>query len=151
MSFSVSSSGGGRGKRRGGGRPMSDINVTPLVDVMLVLLVIFIVTAPMMTEKVKVDLPNTKGDKKPSAQTLNTEVFINAQGQVQIVGVPGAEKVLEPAEVQKILPQLLKDVDKKVITLKADKNLKYDKVMELMGILKQEGFNSVSLGVGGAK
>ena len=127
---------------------MSDINVTPLVDVMLVLLVIFIVTAPMMSEKVKVDLPNSKGDKKQSSQTLNVEVFINAQGQVQ---VSGTDKVLEPGEVQKVLPELLKNVDKKVVTLKADKNLKYDKVMELMSILKQEGFASVSLGVGGTK
>src|ERR1700746_749744 len=79
MAFSMNA--GGRGGRRGRYRPLAEINVTPLVDVMLVLLIIFMVTAPLMTSGVSVDLPKT--DAKP----INTDsqpltVSLNAQGKI---------------------------------------------------------------------
>ena len=145
MSFSVSAS-GGRGKRRGSRPPMSDINVTPMVDVMLVLLVIFIVTAPMMTEKMSVDLPKAKGAGGKNSSPNPVTVSINSQGQVEING-----NILEAAEVAEKLPKLLENMDKKSLTLKADKKLSYEMVVKVMSVLRNAGVGSVNLAVDGSK
>ena len=73
----------GRLERNAGPAPMSDINMTPLIDVMLVLLVIFMITAPLMTSSLKLDLPKTEG-ARPSDAPLFIGVAINAQGQLYV-------------------------------------------------------------------
>ena len=82
MAMGVQAAGGGRGKRKRA-RPVSDINVTPMVDVMLVLLVIFMVTAPLLTVGVQVDLPQTSANAIRE-QTEPLAVSINAQGKIYL-------------------------------------------------------------------
>ena len=130
--------GGGRGRRRNA-RPVADINVTPLVDVMLVLLVVFMVTAPMMTVAVPVDLPKTKAhtmsqDKEPLV------VSIDAEGRVYV-----QDKVLRMDEVVPKLKAITGANPDARIFVRGDKNLAYGKIMEAMGMISSAGFSKVAL------
>jgi biopolymer transport protein TolR len=118
---------------------MSEINVTPMVDVMLVLLVIFMVTAPMLTVGVTVDLPKTKastipGDDEPLA------VSINAQGQIFL-----QETMLD---LDGLVPRLLavtgNNPDVRIF-VRGDKAIDYGRVMEVMGTVNAAGFRKVAL------
>ncbi|MGI9376212.1 MAG: ExbD/TolR family protein [Tsuneonella suprasediminis] len=132
-----------RAGARGGNRartPMAEINVTPLVDVMLVLLIIFMVTAPLMTAGVPVDLPDSRAnavDQEPDQITISVDqegyIFID-DSPVPVGGFPQALAAL-PQNGGK--PPL--------ITLRADKSLDYGRVMAVMGELNRAGFNSISL------
>ena len=125
--------------RRGRYRPLAEINVTPLVDVMLVLLIIFMVTAPLMTSGVSVDLPKT------SAQPLNTDsepltVSINAEGAIFLQNEP----VDLPDLVAKLQAIAQNNPDRRIF-VRGDKELPYGRIMELMGIITQGGFTHVAL------
>ena len=89
MSIGAKNSGGGRRRRRGGGRraPMSEINVTPFVDVMLVLLIIFMVAAPLMTVGVPIDLPKTAA-KALNADTQPITISVRADGEIYLQETP---------------------------------------------------------------
>ena len=134
--------GGGRHKRRGRRQysaPMSDINVTPFVDVMLVLLIIFMVTAPLLSVGVPVELPKTKaqellGNKEPLIITLNIKGKIFLQ-----------ETEIKLDEIVKKLVAINKNAKKETIYLRGDKGLKYGAIMEIMGRLNVAGFNRISL------
>ena len=135
----------GRPLTRGRYRPLSEINVTPLVDVMLVLLIIFMVTAPLMTSGVSVDLPKT--DAKP----LNTDsqpltVSIDASGKIflQDQEVQLAELVtkLQAIAQKRHWPQNNQD---RRIFVRGDKDLAYGRIMEVMGTITQGGFTKVAL------
>jgi biopolymer transport protein TolR len=120
-------------------RPSSAVNVTPLVDVMLVLLVIFMVTAPMVTVGVNVDLPQT------SAAQLNESddpliVSVDATGQVYIQETPIDGSQL----IEKLKAIIGSNKDARVL-VRGDKNLKYSVVMELMGRIAAGGICKVSL------
>jgi len=128
---------------RGKGRraPIADINVTPLVDVMLVLLIIFMVTAPLLTAGVQVNLPESRA--KPLEQD---------QKPVQITIDPQGKLYLDNDEVtEEGLPALLEGIagqnpdDKPQVYLRADLRLEYGKVMRVMGELNRAGLNKVSL------
>jgi biopolymer transport protein TolR len=127
------------GKGRGRYRPMGDINVTPLVDVMLVLLIVFMVTAPMMTSGVNVDLPKT--DAKP----LNTDskpltVSINADGKIYL-----QDEALElPDLVTKLTAIAENDMDRRIF-VRADKGIAYGQVMQVMATVAAGGFTKVAL------
>ncbi len=130
----------GNGKGRNGRyRPVSEINVTPMVDVMLVLLIIFMVTAPLLTSAVNVDLPKTSAAPTPQDDKPLT-VSVNAQGQI----------FLQEAEVQ--LPELItklqavaqNDADKKIF-VRGDKGNSYGRMLEVMGTIYQGGFTKVAL------
>ncbi|MEN3974816.1 protein TolR [Emcibacter sp. SYSU 3D8] len=131
-------------RKRGGGRkgkyaPMSQINVTPFVDVMLVLLIIFMVTAPLLSTGVKVDLPQTSA-KPLSAEDKPLSVSLRGDGRV----------FLQDTEVQvETLVERLRaigDVSKETrIFVRADENLSYGKVMGVMGMINGAGFNKVAL------
>ena len=135
-------SGGGRHKRRGRRQysaPMSDINVTPFVDVMLVLLIIFMVTAPLLSVGVPVDLPKTKaqelsGNKEPLVITLNTKGKVFLQ-----------ETEIKLDEIVPKLIAITKNAKKETIYLRGDKGLEYGAIMEVMGRLNVAGFNRISL------
>ena len=133
---------GGRGRRRGRGsrRPMSEINVTPFVDVMLVLLIIFMVTAPLLTASVPIDLPDSRASQLPADQQQVT-ISIDQAGYVYIddVEVPtgGLSQALES------LPQIGGEGPE--ITLRADRGLDYGRVMAVMGELNRAGLNRISL------
>ncbi len=131
--------GGGRGGRHGRYRSMSEINVTPLVDVMLVLLIVFMVTAPMLTSGVNVDLPKT------NAQPLNSDaapltVTISADGQTHF----GDEAVL-PGDLVARLQAAAQNDRARRIFVRGDKSIPYGQVMQVMATIAQGGFTKVAL------
>ena len=131
-----------RSRRRGGGggyRPMAEINVTPMVDVMLVLLVIFMVTAPLLTAGIPVNLPQTKADTL-SEPTEPLVVTVNAEGKVflQETEVPVDSLVARLQAITANKP------DTKIY-VRGDKAINYGRVMEVMGLIKGAGFAQVAL------
>ncbi|MFK7943900.1 MAG: protein TolR [Paracoccaceae bacterium] len=144
MGASIQSGGGGRGRRgrsrRGGGKPMSEINVTPFVDVMLVLLIIFMVAAPLLTVGVPLELPKTKADPLPTEQEEPLTINIDASGAIFIQANPVDRATLLP-KLQAIAAQR----DSKKIFLRADTTLDYGIVMQVMGELNAGGFRSIGL------
>jgi biopolymer transport protein TolR len=128
-----------RMQRRGRYRPLSEINVTPLVDVMLVLLIIFMVTAPLMTSGVSVDLPKT--DAKP----LNTDsqpltVSVDATGKIFL-----QDQQVELPELVAKLQAIAQNNQDRRIFVRGDKNIAYGRIMEVMGTITQGGFTKVAL------
>ena len=129
-----------RSKRRGR-TPMAEINVTPLVDVMLVLLVIFMVTAPLLSAGVPVELPDSNADAL--AQTPNpVNLTMTPDGRTFI-----DQSEVEPGTLGERLAALPRGADGKppLVTLRADRALDYGRVMAVMGELNHAGFNSISL------
>ena len=127
------------GGQRGRYRPLAEINVTPLVDVMLVLLIIFMVTAPLMTSGVSVDLPKT------SAQPLNTDaqpltVSINAQGQIFLQNDP-----VDLTDLVAKLQAIGQNNPDRRIFVRGDKANTYGRIMEVMGTITEGGFTKVAL------
>ncbi|QDM41785.1 biopolymer transporter ExbD [Altererythrobacter sp. TH136] len=127
-----------RGRR--GRAPMAEINVTPLVDVMLVLLIIFMVTAPLLTAGVPIELPDSRAnpiDQNPEQVTVSIDrdgyIFIDKE-RVAVGGFPDALAQLNAS-----------GGEPPVVTLRADKELDYGRVMAVMGELNRGGFNSISL------
>ena len=131
-------------RRRGRGRgraPMAEINVTPLVDVMLVLLIIFMVTAPLMSAGVPIDLPDSKA--KPLDQTPSQiELSIAPDGTIYL-----DQAVIAPGSLGERLAAVPRGADgkKPLVTLRADKTLDYGRVMGVMGELSHTGFTAISL------
>jgi biopolymer transport protein TolR len=127
---------GARGKRR---HPMAEINVTPFVDVMLVLLIVFMVTAPLLTVGVPVDLPQTRAkslgeDREPLA------VSVDKSGQIFLQNTPIAEEELVPK-----LQAISNNGYNQRIFVRADKTVEYGKVAEVMGLLNAAGFTRIGL------
>ncbi|QNE32044.1 protein TolR [Sphingomonas sp. NBWT7] len=130
--------------QRSGGRraPMADINVTPLVDVMLVLLIIFMVTAPLLTAGVPVNLPDSRAkpldqDKQP------TEISLDADGKIFIAKEEVSADAL-PARLDAIAAGAGEGEPPQVY-LRADRVLGYGQVMKVMGELNRAGLNRVAL------
>tara|TARA_B100001750_G_scaffold227539_1_gene221260 strand:- start:194 stop:607 length:414 start_codon:yes stop_codon:yes gene_type:complete len=119
--------------------PMSEINVTPFVDVMLVLLIIFMVTAPLLTVGVQVDLPETAADSLPDDQEPLT-VSINSKGEIFIQEHQVGFKEVIP----KILAISKNRTDTRIY-VRGDKNINYGRVLEIMGTLSGAGFSKVAL------
>ena len=134
------SGGGGRRRRRGSSAAMADINITPFVDVMLVLLIIFMVTAPMLTVGVPLELPKTAATSLPTEQEEPLTVSITAEGMlmIQTSEVADAELI---AKLQAIASQRKSDK----IFLRADGALPYTRVAEVMGALSAGGFSNIGL------
>ena len=127
---------GRRGLRR---RPMSEINVTPFVDVMLVLLIVFMVTAPLLTVGVPVDLPKTRAqalgqDREPLSVT------VKRNGKVYIQNTPVGEDEL----VAKLTAIAANGYDQRIF-VRGDKAVDYGRVMEVMGLLSAAGFTHIGL------
>ena len=119
--------------------PMSEINVTPFVDVMLVLLIIFMVTAPLLTVGVQVDLPETSSDTLPEESEPLT-LTINAKGEVFIQET----KIEFNNLIKKILAVSNNRTDTRIY-VRGDKTINYGRVLEVMGILSGSGFTKVAL------
>ncbi len=136
---------GGRRRRRGRA-PMAEINVTPLVDVMLVLLVIFMVTAPLLNTGVPVDLPDSNA-KPLEQQQQQVDITMTSDGRVYL-----DKSELAPGELADRLAALPRDAAGKppLVTLRADKTLDYGQVMGVMGELNHAGFNAISLVTNGS-
>lgn len=134
-------SGGGRRRRdRRATRPMSEINVTPFVDVMLVLLIIFMVAAPLLTVGVPVDLPKTAANALPGDQEEPLTVTITADGRVQIQTTDTPREQLVP-KLRAIAAERTSDR----VFLRADGSIPYENVMQVMGALNAGGFSNVGL------
>ena len=127
------------GRRRA---PMSEINVTPLVDVMLVLLIIFMVTAPLLVAGVPIDLPETRaGALDQGAKPV--QVAIDGRGAITVDDTPVSE-----AELPRLLAQIASQpepAEGRRIYLRADRGLDYGRVMQVMGELNRAGLNRVAL------
>ncbi len=133
---------GGRGAGRRY-RPMSEINVTPFVDVMLVLLIIFMVAAPLMTVGVPVDLPRT------NAAPLNQEqepltITVDPQGRIFLQETEVALDALVP-QLQAILRNQPQGQPERRIFVRGDRAISYGRVMEVMGTVSSAGFSRVAL------
>ncbi|MBT5675311.1 MAG: protein TolR [Rhodospirillaceae bacterium] len=126
-------------RRRRGRAPMSQINVTPFVDVMLVLLVIFMITAPLLTVGVQVDLPETEagpisGDDEPLSISITKDNVIFLQ-ETEV-------------ELGDLVPKLMAISDRRTdmrIFLRADEAIPYGQVMQVMGTVNRAGFKKVAL------
>ncbi|MGN6121910.1 MAG: protein TolR [Sphingomonas oligoaromativorans] len=131
---------GGRGGRR---TPMAEINVTPLVDVMLVLLIIFMITAPLLMTGVPIHLPDSRAKaleqpKKP------IQISIDAQGQV-FVDDDQVDDAALPDRLARIAAQGPVGGEPQQIFLRADRGIDYGRVMAVMGELNRAGLNKVAL------
>lgn len=136
------SSGGGRGRKGFGNRsPMAEINVTPLVDVMLVLLIIFMVTAPLLKAGVPVNLPESKA-KALGEDKDQVTLSMSRDGSVYL-----DDEIVAPGELSDRLASLPRTAvgEPPLVTLRADRALDYGRIMEVMGELNRAGFNSISL------
>jgi biopolymer transport protein TolR len=127
------------GRRRGRHRQMSEINVTPFVDVMLVLLIVFMVTAPLLTVGVPVDLPKTKasaieGKDEPLA------VSVDAAGKVYLMETEVPVEQLVPR-----MQAIAQGASDKRIFIRADQTVPYGRVAEVMGVINAAGFTHVAL------
>ena len=118
---------------------MSEINVTPFVDVMLVLLIIFMVTAPLLTVGVQVDLPESSADSLAEEQEPLT-LTVNAKGEIFIQET----KVEFDDMIPKILAVSQNRTDTRIY-VRGDKTINYGRVLELMGMLSGSGFTKVAL------
>ncbi len=127
------------GKGRGRYRPLAEINVTPLVDVMLVLLIIFMVTAPLMSSAVNIDLP------KVAATPINQDseplkVQVNAEGKVFL-----QDEAIELADLIAKLQAIAKNNKDRRIFVRGDKGNSYGRMLEVMATIIQGGFTKVAL------
>jgi biopolymer transport protein TolR len=142
MAMNISSGGRrqrGRGSRRA---PMAEINVTPLVDVMLVLLIIFMVTAPLLVTGVPVELPESRANALDQKDEP-VEIAIDKEGATFIDGTE-----VPPSELAARLEELAaaQDADNpRQIMLRGDTSISYGQMMRVMGELNRAGLNSVSL------
>lgn len=137
---------GGRRRWHGGGQPMSEINVTPLVDVMLVLLIIFMVTAPMLTQGVDIELPKTSAEPVDTQDDEPLIVSVDRNG-VYYINV-GAEDETTPVAAEEVAERVRKVLSvspNKLLLVRGDKNVNYDAVVQLMVLLKDAGAASVGL------
>ena len=136
-----SSHGASAGAKASGGhsftRPMSDINVTPLVDVMLVLLVIFIITAPLMASSIRLDLPQTAA-ARPSESARKLTLVLARSGGVTVDDTP----LDTPALLARLRTVAQAHPDTEV-QLRADANVPYGRVVEVIGLAQQAGLNRV--------
>ena len=142
MGGGVAQGTGGRrgGRRRSQSRAMSEINITPFVDVMLVLLIIFMVAAPLMTVGVPVELPKTAATSLPSEQEEPLTITLTADGLLMIQKTE--------TDVDQLIPKLraiaVERADDKVF-LRADGAIPYERVMQVMGALNAGGFRDIGL------
>ncbi len=131
--------GGGRRRRRRS-RPMSEINVTPFVDVMLVLLIIFMVAAPLLTVGVPVELPKTAANALPTEQEEPLTISLTAEGEIVLQSTPIAAADLIPR-----LRAVVQERTSRQVFLRADGAIQYARVVEIMGALNAAGFEDIGL------
>ena len=123
-------------------RPMAEINVTPFVDVMLVLLVIFMVAAPLLSVGVVVDLPDTAANPlaAPDDSEAPLSVTIDQEGRIYIL-----ENEVERTDLVNTLRGIAGERTGRTIFVRADGSIPYVRVMEILGALDKSGFDNVSL------
>jgi biopolymer transport protein TolR len=126
----------------GGGRAVSDINVTPLVDVMLVLLIIFMVTAPLITQGVPVNLPQTKAETLPGD---DKKLVLTVTAEKKIYIGSNAENAIPYEELETKLRANAKLQQDKELYLHADRKLEYGFVVDIMATVKRAGVETLGM------
>ncbi len=141
MAMAVAQGGGGgrRGRRRGSKKAIADINVTPMVDVMLVLLIVFMVAAPLLTVGVPIDLPQTKA-KEMNTESKPITVSVTPAGDIYLGDKPTAIDGL----VDAINAQTPNGTDERIY-VRGDQTANYGAVMKVMGVLSAAGFSKIGL------
>ncbi|MFZ5521815.1 MAG: ExbD/TolR family protein [Pseudomonadota bacterium] len=119
--------------------PMSEINMTPLIDVMLVLLVIFMLTAPLMASSLKLDLPSTEAAQPDTPDGEVVELALTTDGRLH-----WADDVVQPAELDRRLRQVAQRNPRQEVQLRADRAVPYGRVAELIGALQQAGLSRIA-------
>ena len=132
--------GGSRRRRRSRARPMSEINVTPFVDVMLVLLIIFMVAAPLLTVGVPVELPKTAANTLPTEQEEPLTITLTADGITMIQTTEVADQEIVPR-----LASILAERNSDKVFLRADGTIAYARVVQVMGALNAAGITNIGL------
>jgi len=124
---------------------LSEINVTPFVDVMLVLLVIFMVTAPILYQGVQIDLPKVESKPMPAAEReKKIVVTLNENGEIYIEKKKYSLSELK-LEIRSLIRNKGKDIEEENVFLRADSNVPYGTVMEVMAEIKKAGINKLGL------
>ena len=127
----------GRLQRSAGSTPMSDINMTPLIDVMLVLLVIFMITAPLMSSSLKLELPRADGGTPNDAPQF-ISVALDPQGRLYV----GDDALDGPAFAARV-QDAARQNPKTEVQLRADKGVPYGRVAEVIGVVQKAGLNRI--------
>ena len=127
----------GRLQRSPGAQPMSDINMTPLIDVMLVLLVIFMITAPLMASSLKLDLPKTDAGQ-PTDTPQFISVALDPQGRLYF-----GDDVVDVATFNTRVADAARKNPQTEVQLRADQSVAYGRVAELIGLIQKAGLNRV--------
>ena len=119
---------------------LSDINITPLVDVMLVLLIIFMITAPMLHQGIEVALPKSDAPTMPNKADHPLVLSINRDGLVYI-----KDKPVHPTRLMEVLTPMLRDRSDETVFLKGDRDVAYGKVIEVLDLLHRSGIEKVGM------
>jgi biopolymer transport protein ExbD/biopolymer transport protein TolR len=127
----------GRLERTSGPTPMSDINMTPLIDVMLVLLVIFMITAPLMSSSLRLDLPKSDA-AQPNDAPQFISVALDPQGQLYF-----GDEVVDTAAFAARLADTARKNPRTEVQLRADKGVPYGRVAEVIGLVQKAGLNRI--------
>ncbi len=141
MAMMSPSSGGRRGRTKRG-RLMSDINVTPMVDVMLVLLVVFMVTAPLLVKGEPVNLAKTSSQPLPPSKQQSLGVVVNANGQIFI---GGNREPTTPGQLAPQLKAIAKNGLEDRILVRGDTDADYGAVLVVLSLIREAGFTNVGL------
>lgn len=136
----LQNSGRRRFSKRGGHRLISEINVTPFVDVMLVLLIIFMVAAPLLTVGVEIELPKTKAKALPTEKEQPLTLSLTKDKELYL-----QETKIEFSELIPKLKEIAKQRDDNRIFIRADGENNYSTIMEIMGALNSSNFSNISL------
>ena len=127
----------GRLERTPGAQPMSDINMTPLIDVMLVLLVIFMITAPLMSSSLKLELPSAAG-AQPNDAPQFISVALDPQGRLYF-----GDEALEPPAFAARVAETARRNPRTEVQLRADRSVPYGRVAEVIGVVQQAGLSRI--------
>lgn len=129
-------------------KPMADINVVPFIDVMLVLLVIFMITAPLLTQGVKVELPKTTAQALPDQKQEPLIVTVDSKGKYYLNIADKPTTAITPRVLENLVKKelaALKTGQTRAVLVRGDKSANYGNVLEVMALLQKSGAKSVGL------
>lgn len=126
-------------------KAISEINVVPYVDVMLVLLVIFMITAPIINQGVEVDLPSAQAKALPKDEPLPIIVSVNKKGELYLNTSLAPSSPIHKDKLKTDIADAIKNNPKRMVIVKADKQVSYEQVVQTMVLLQQAGVPSVGL------
>lgn len=135
-----------QGSRRIRRRPMAEINVVPYIDVMLVLLVIFMVTAPLLYQGVQIDLPQATAEPVPPQDREPVIVEVDSEGRYYLnVGSGGAEDPVDAQELVATVTAIMREQPQTPVMVRGDRSVAYGRVIEVMAMLQQAGVPEVGM------